>query len=152
MILWGLLLIMITIINVTMAGAIMSLFGNVPDKSFAKIMSQWLRKRGEPQGALFSPTELARRLGAVYDAGIRACAGLAIPAIGVSLWTVAAGWGPVAMTAITFWILAGNALFSSVAPASWRRRMRRIPPDIYEREDEKSQPPDDDDDLSEGLQ
>ncbi len=140
MVLWAMLMGMITLINVTMVGAVMQVFGNVPDLAFLKIVSRYPRKKAEPEDLPLSPWQAAQRLRRVHTWVIRLCVAVAVAAIGISIWALAAGRGAVAMTAIALWVIAGNLFFSSIAPANWRRRAGRIDPNIYDEEPEGKPP------------
>lgn len=126
MIAWTMLLGMITLINVTMVGAIMQLAGNIPDGSLLVILSRYLKKKGEPSEVLLHPMEASARL-----RGVRRCTDImALAACGLGLvftvWALFVGWGPVALAALTLWILAGNLAFLSIPLASLARRARRM--------------------------
>jgi hypothetical protein len=136
MILWALLLVMITVINVTMVAAVMQLFGSIPDKAFMKILSRYLRKKSEPKQIPLSPSDVAARLGGLHRRILHICLALIVAAIALSIWTLAVGWGAVGMTAGALWVAAGNIFFSSIAPANWRRRSLRIKPTVYVDDDE----------------
>jgi hypothetical protein len=140
MVLVALLLVMATVINVTMIAAVMQLFGNVPDGPFLKIISRHLRRKSEEKDVLLSPGDATERLGAIHRGIIRICVAIVVAATAMSIWALAVGWGPFAMAAITLWVIAGNLFFSSIAPANWGRRARRIKPAVYE-EDWGDRPP-----------
>lgn len=132
---WALILGMITLINVTMVAALMQVFGGVPDQAFLKIMARYLLRKDEPREISLGPWETASRLRRVYRRIIEACAAAAVIGAGLTAWALVAGWGPIAMSAITFWVIAGDLLFASVAPANWQRRARRIDPNFLEDEE-----------------
>jgi hypothetical protein len=125
----AMLLGMVTLMDVTMAGALMSLAGNIPDRSLLHIFSRYLRKKGEPAGALLHPWEVASRLARLRRAVLGACVAAAVVGVGFTMWALSAAWGAPAMLAITFWVLAGNFLFDSIPLASWRRRAILMKPD-----------------------
>ena len=140
MLLWVMLLGMMTLINVTMVGAVMQVFASVPDVAFLTIISRPRTRKTDPEEVPLSPWDASQRLGKILRRIIGSCIAIAASAIAISIWALAAGWGAVAIIAITLWVVAGNLLFTSIAPANWRRRASRIRPDIYDEEPEKSHP------------
>jgi hypothetical protein len=123
---WVLLLGMVAVVEITMVGALVSLAGNIPDTSFLAILSRYLKKKNEPAGALLHPMEAAARLERLRTKSMRAAAVSAGIGVGVSVWALFAGWGPVAMLAITFWFIAGYLVLLGAPLVSWKRRAGRI--------------------------
>lgn len=126
MALWAMLIGMVTLINITMVGAITSLAGNIPDSSFLAILSRYLGGRDLPAGAVLYPLEAASRLEGLRRKTLMAAAVCAAVAAGLTLWALAAGWGAVVMSAITLWVLAANAAFLEIPLGIWRRRAAGI--------------------------
>lgn len=124
----AMLLGMVTLIDVTMVGALMSLAGNIPDRSLLHIFSRYLRRKDEPAGVLLHPWEAASRLARLRRVVLGGCVAAAVAGVGFTMWALSAGWGAPAMLAITFWVLAGNLLFDSIPLASWRRRAMLMKP------------------------
>ena len=129
---WMLMVGMVTIINVTMVGAMVQLAGNIPDRSLLAIFSRYLKKRGEPEGSLLHPLEAAYRLGRLRRGSLWSAAAAAAAAAGFTFWALAAGWGAVALTALTLWVAAANLAFLSLPLDSWRRRARRMDWEVME--------------------
>jgi hypothetical protein len=123
---WAMLLGMVSLINVTMVGALMQLAGNIPDESLLYILSRYLRREDGPQGAVLHPWEAASRLGRLRRRFLWACVVAAVVGIGLSIWALSVGWGVAAMLAVTSWVVAGNLLFGSIPLAAWRRRALRM--------------------------
>ena len=123
---WAMLVGMVTLVNITMVGAMTSLAGNIPDSSFLAILSRYLGDRGGPEGALLYPLEAASRLERLRRRVLLAVAVSALAAAGLTVWSLAAGWGAVAMSAITLWALVTNIALLQVPLSLWRRRAGRI--------------------------
>jgi hypothetical protein len=140
---WAMLLGMVTLIDVTMVGALMSLAGNIPDMPLLHILSRYLKKKDEPSEALLHPLEAASRLARLRKRILGACIATAVMGAGLSVWALSEGWGTVAMLAITCLVIAGNLLFDSIPLASWRRRVLLMNPDmdIDETDADSSVPP-----------
>lgn len=126
---WAMLLGMVTLINVTMVGAIMQLAGHIPDASLLAILSRYLKKRGEPREALLHHLEASARLQRLRRRSALLAASLAVVAVGLTVWALTAGWGTPGMGAVTFWILAANAAFLDVPLAALKRRSSRMRPE-----------------------
>jgi hypothetical protein len=141
---WAMLVGMVTIVNITMVGATTSLAGNIPDSSFLAILSRYLARKGEPPGAILYPLEAASRLERLRRKALGAAAAAALAGLGLTIWALAAGWGAVAMSAITLWLLAANIAFLDVPLGLWRRRAGKIREEDVEEAWRKSQPPPDD--------
>jgi len=141
---WAMLIGMATLINITMIGAMTSLAGNIPDSSFLAILSRYLVRKGEPPGVILSPLEAASRLERLRRRALQAAAAVALLGAGTTIWALAAGWGAVAMTSITLWLLAANLAFLEIPLALWRRRAGKINDDAVEEAVRKSQSPPDD--------
>jgi len=120
------LLGMVTLINLTMVGALVSLVGNIPESSFLVILSRYLKKREEPADGVLIPLEAASRLEHYRRRVILAAAVVAAIGAGLTVWALAVGWGAVAMSAITAWIAAANLAFYHIPLALWKRRAGRI--------------------------
>lgn len=126
---WVMLLGMITLINVTMVGAVMQLAGNIPDASLLVILSRYLGRRKKPPQALLHPLEASSKLQRLRRKSLLLAAVFAAAGFGFTIWALAAGWGPVGMTALTMWLLAANVAFLDVPLASLRRRTYRMRPE-----------------------
>ncbi len=126
MVLWAMSIGMVTIINVTMVGAVTSLAGNIPDSSFLAILSHYLGRKGPAAGALLPPLEAASRMEGLRRRALTVAAACAACALGLTLWAFAAGWGAVAMSAVTLWALAANIAFLEIPLALWRKRAARM--------------------------
>lgn len=129
------LLGMATLINITMVGALMSLAGNIPDRPLLNIFSRYLTKKEEPPGTVLHPWEAATRLRRLRKRMLEAAVAAAVVGAVLSVLALNHGWGAPAMLAVTFWLVSGNLLFASIAPASWRRRAMRMNPDVEGDED-----------------
>lgn len=117
---------MVTIINVTMVGAVMQLAGHVPDASLLVILSRYLRRREEPPEALLLPVEASFRLRRLRKfSGILALAAC-VPGLAFTIWASAVGWGAAAGAALAFWVVAANLGFLTIPLASLARRASRI--------------------------
>lgn len=127
---WVMLLGMITLINVTMVGAVMQLAGNIPDASLLVILSRYLGRGKEPPQALLHPLEASSRLQRLRRKSLLLAAVFAAAGFGFTIWALAVGWGPVGMTAITMWLLAANVAFLDVPLASLRRRTSCMGPEM----------------------
>ncbi len=123
---WAMLLGMVTLVNMTMIGATISLAGNVPDSSFLAILSRYLAGKGSPRGAVLYPLEAASRLERLRRRVLAAAAACVAAALALTVWGLIAGWGPVAMSAITLWMLAANTAVLSMPLGLWRRRAGKI--------------------------
>ncbi|MDI6830732.1 MAG: hypothetical protein QME88_05285 [Actinomycetota bacterium] len=139
MLAWVMILGMVSVVNVTLVGATASLAGSIPDSSFLVILSRYLKRRTEPPQALLYPVEAASRLERMRRRVSVAAGGMAAIAVGISLWALAAGWGPVAATAVTLWVTAANAAFLAVPLGVWRRRAARMPEEAVEEAANKAQ-------------
>jgi hypothetical protein len=137
---WAMLIGMATLIDITMVGAITSLAGNIPDSSFLAILSRYLGGKGSPPGAVLYPLEAASRLERLRRNVLRAAVAVAVLATGFTVWALAAGWGAVAMTAITLWLLAANLAFQDIPLGLWRRRAGKIKEGAVEEAMRKSRP------------
>ncbi len=134
------LLGMAALVNITMVGAVMSLAGHIPDSSFLVILSRYLRRRGEPEGAILYPAEAASRLERARSRVSQAAAALAAIGVGLTVWALAAGWGVVAMMAITAWAVAANLAFYHTPLSLWKRRAGKMREDDVEEAWRKAQP------------
>jgi hypothetical protein len=123
---WGMLLGMLTLINITMLGAMVQVTGNLPDKSLIQIFSRYLKRKDEPQDALLNPLEAANRLERHRRRVLVACSVLVGIAVALSIAAAGVGWGTVAMLAVTCWVLVANLGLISAALSSWRRRASRM--------------------------
>ena len=123
---WGMLLGMLTLINITMLAALVQVTGKLPDASLVQIFSRYLKGKDEPQDALLNPLEAANRLERHRRRVLAACIALVGIAVALSMAAAAVGWGVVAMLAITCWVLAANLGLISAALSSWRRRATRM--------------------------
>lgn len=123
---WGMLLGMLTLVNITMLGAMVQVTGKLPDASLLQIFSRYLKGKDEPQDALLHPLEAANRLDRHRRRVLAACMALAGIAAALSIAAAAVGWGVVAMLAITGWVLAANLGLISAALSSWIRRAGRM--------------------------
>lgn len=137
---WAMLIGMATIINITMVGAMVSLVGNIPDSSFLAILSRYLGSRESPPGAVLYPLEAAARLERLRRRVHMAAAVGIVLAVGLTVWALADGWGAVAMSAITMWLLAANLALLGIPLGLWRRRAGKISEDAVEEAWQKSQP------------
>ena len=117
---------MLTLINVTMLGAMVQLTGNLPDSSLLQIFSRYLKGKDEPRDALLNPLEAANRFERHNKRVLTAGIVFAVIAAALTIAAAAAGWGVMAMLAITGWVLAANLGLISAALSSWRRRARRM--------------------------
>ncbi|MBN2025714.1 MAG: hypothetical protein JW854_02965 [Actinobacteria bacterium] len=131
MTIWVMLLGMVTLINLTMVGALVSLVGNIPDGSFLVILSRYLKKRDEPLGVL-SPLEAASRLERFRRRVLQIAAAVAAMGVALTLWALTQGWGAIAMSAITAWITAANLAFYHIPLALWKRRAGRMREEVVE--------------------
>jgi hypothetical protein len=138
---WAMLIGMATIINITMVGAMISLAGNIPDSSFLAILSRYLGGKKSPPGSILYPLEAAARLERLRRRVDLSAAVVAVMAAGLSAWALADGWGVVAMSAITLWLLAANLAFLGIPLGLWRRRAGKIREDAVEEAWKISQPP-----------
>ncbi|WP_287153134.1 hypothetical protein [Candidatus Solincola tengchongensis] len=120
------LLGMVTLINVTMVGAVMQLVGHIPDGSLLVILSRYLRRKDNPPGALLLPEEASSRLHKLRRRAALLALTACGPGLGFTLWATAAGWGPVAGAALAFWALAGNLGFLTLPLGSLAGRTRRM--------------------------
>lgn len=128
MIAWVMVLGMLTIVNVTMVGAIMQLAGSIPDGSLLVILSRCLKRKGDPAGELLLPAEASSRLGRLRRrTGILALISF-LPGLGFTIWASTLGWGVVAGLALSFWVMAANLGFLTLPLASLARRARRMRP------------------------
>lgn len=117
---------MVSLVNVTMVGAIMQLAGNIPDGSLLAILSRYLGRKGEREETLLLPVEASSRLRRLQRrTGILALAAC-MPGLGFTVWAASVGWGAVAGAALSFWMLAGNLGFLTLPLASLARRARRM--------------------------
>jgi|GEM_PF-3137381 len=117
---------MVTIINVTMVGAVMQLAGHVPDASLLVILSRYLRRKEEPPETLLLPVEASFRLRRWRRfSGVLALAAC-VPGLAFTIWASAVGWGAVAGAALAFWVLAANLGFLTIPLASLARRAGRM--------------------------
>ncbi len=66
-------------------------------------------------------------------------AAVAVVAAGLTVWALADGWGAVAMSAITLWMLAANVAFLGIPLGLWKRRAAKIREDAVEEAWRKSQ-------------
>ncbi len=123
---WAMILGMLTLVNVTMVGALMQLAGNIPDDPLLVILSRYLRKKGEPENAVLHPMEACSRLQRIRHRVMIAAAVSAATALGLTVAAVFAGWGAVAVAAVTLWIVAANVAFLDIPLASLARRSRRM--------------------------
>lgn len=139
MVIWAMLLGMVTLINITMTGTLMSLTGNIPDGSFLVILSRYFRKRGEAEGGILYPAVVASRLARLRRRILQAAAAAVVVAVALTAWALAAGWGTVAMLALTCWIAAANLAFFHIPLALWRRRAGKMSDDTVEEAWRKSQ-------------
>ena len=139
MAIWAMLLGMATLINITMTGALMSLAGNIPDGSFLAILSRYFRKGEEADGVILYPATVASRLVRLRRRVLQAAAVAAAVAAALTVWALAAGWGTVAMLAVTCWIVAANLAFFHIPLALWRRRAGKMSDDTVEEAWRKSQ-------------
>ncbi len=120
---------MVTIINVTMVGAVMQLAGQIPDGSLLVILSRYLGKKGERQEALLAPLEASARLrGLRRRTGALALAACA-PGLAFTVWASLSGRGALVGAALAFWTAAGNLAFLTLPLASLERRARRMRPE-----------------------
>ncbi len=136
---WAMLIGMATIINITMVGAMISLTGNIPDSSFLAVLSRYLGGKGSPPGAILYPLEAAARLERLRRRVHGTAAAVAVVAAGLTVWALADGWGTVAMSAITLWMLAANVAFLGIPLGLWKRRAAKIREDAVEEAWHKSQ-------------
>ncbi len=117
---------MVTIVNVTMVGAVMQLAGQVPDSSLLVILSRYLRKKEEGPGTLLHPVEASSRLQRLRRrSGLLALA-TCVPGLVFTIWASAIGWGTIAGFALAFWVLAGNLGFLTLPLATLARRAFRM--------------------------
>ncbi len=132
MAIWALLLGMATLINFTMTGALVALTGNIPDGSLLVVLSHYLSKREEPEGMILYPAAAVSRLERCrwWVLGITVAA--ALSGAGLTAWALDAGWGTVAMLALTSWVLAANLALYYAALTLWRRRTGRMRDDAFE--------------------
>jgi hypothetical protein len=137
---WAMLIGMATIINITMVGAMISLAGNIPDSSFLAILSRYLGGRESPPGSILYPLEAAARLERLRRRVDLSAVVVAVMAAGLSVWALADGWGVVAMSAITLWLVAANLALLGIPLGLWRRRAGQIPQDAVEEAWEKYHP------------
>lgn len=126
---WGMLLGMFTLINVTMLGAVVQVTGNLPDTPLLKIFSRYLKGKGEPGDAMLHPVEAANRLNRHRKRVLAACMAAAGVAAALSIAAAAVGWGLVGMLAVTGWVLAANLALICAALSSWKRRAEGSRPD-----------------------
>lgn len=117
---------MITLINVTMVGAVMQMLGHIPDESLLVILSRYLKRRDDPPEALLLPTEASSRLHGLRRRAVLLALVACGPGLGFTVWAASDGWGPVAGTALAFWVMAGNLGFLALPLASLAGRARRI--------------------------
>jgi MFS family permease len=123
---WGMLLGMLTLINITMLLALVQVTGKLPDASLLQIFSRYLKGKDEPREALLHPQEAANRLVRHRKRVLAACFVLAGIAAALSITAAAFGWGVVAMLGITGWVLAANLGLITTVLSSWIRRAGRI--------------------------
>ena len=121
------LLGMVTLVNITLVGALVSLVGNIPDSSFLVILSRYLRRKEESAKAILYPVEAVTRLELMRRKMVIAFTVSGIIAGGFTVWALAVGWGTAFMLAITFWVIAGNLAFLDVPLGLWKRRAGRMP-------------------------
>lgn len=117
---------MVSLVNVTMVGAIMQLAGNIPDGSLLVILSRYLRRKGEHEESLLLPVEASSRLRRLQRRTGTLALASCVPGLGFTLWAASVGWGAVAGAALSFWVLAGNLGFLTLPLASLARRARRM--------------------------
>ncbi|MEW6555511.1 MAG: hypothetical protein AB1384_14645 [Actinomycetota bacterium] len=137
---WAMLIGMATLINITMVGAMVSLAGNVPDSSFLAILSRYLADKGSPPGTVLYPVEAAARLERLRRRVHAATAVAAAAAAALSLWALFDGWGAVAMSAVTLWMLAANLTLLGIPLGLWSRRAGKIGEEDVEEAWKKSRP------------
>ena len=128
---WVMILGMVTLINVTMVGAVMQLAGNIPDPSLLVILSRYLRKKEEkeePRELLLHHLEASARLQRLRRRSALLAVLLALAACGLTIGALVVGWGAWGMAAVTFWILAANVAFLDVPLAALKRRSSRMNP------------------------
>ncbi|RJP33010.1 MAG: hypothetical protein C4536_04630 [Actinobacteria bacterium] len=123
---------MATLINITMVGALVSLAGNIPDSSFLVILSRYLKKREEPEGALLYPAMAASRLERLRRRALQVAAAVAVIAAGLTVWTLLDAWGAAVMLAVTAWTVAVNLAFYHIPLALWKRRAGKMREDAVE--------------------
>lgn len=123
---------MISLIDVTMLGALMQVTGNIPDSSLLQILSRYLGRKAESDGAVLNPLEISSRLHRLRAVVLAAAAAAALAAAAASVWATAAGWWWMVMLAITGWTLAANLAVISLVLAAWRRRALHMWDDIKE--------------------
>lgn len=140
MLAWAMVLGLASLVNVTMAGAMASLAGSIPDSSFLVILSRYLKKKTEPLPALLYPVEAASRLERLRRAISLVSGGLAAAAAAASIWALAQGWGLVGAVAVTLWVLAANLAFLAVPVGIWRRRAARMPDGVLDEAASKLNP------------
>ena len=140
MAIWAMLIGLVSLINITMIGAIISLAGNIPDSAFLAILSRYLGGKDRPPGAVLYPLEAASRLERLRRNVLRTAAAVAALAAGFTAWALTAGWGAVAMTAITLWLMAANIALLHMPLGLWRRRAGKIRESAVEEAARKSRP------------
>ncbi|MDY6795578.1 MAG: hypothetical protein SWK76_09930 [Actinomycetota bacterium] len=120
---WAMLLGMVSLINITMLGALIQVTGNLPDRPLLQIMSRYLKRKKEPKEVLLHPLEAAKRLARLRNTLLAAADAAGVVGAGLAICASAEGWGVVAMLAVTAGVAAGNLALASIAPSSWRRRV-----------------------------
>ena len=126
---WVMILGMVTLINVTMVGAVMQLAGNIPDPSLLVILSRYLRKKEEkeePRELLLHHLEASARLQRLRRRSALLAVLLALAACGLTIGALVVGWGAWGMAAVTvtvrkrahaLFVPAGKGGFSVTATA-----------------------------------
>ncbi len=137
---WALILCTLTLINITMVGAMVSLVGNIPDSSFLAILSRYLGGKARPPGAIIYPLEAASRLANIRVKLLWAAVVGAVSGLCLTVWAFIEGWGVEAMLALTIWLLAANVAFLAIPLGTWKRRAGGIKEDDVEEAARKSMP------------
>lgn len=137
---WAMLLGMVTLIDITMAGALMSVAGNIPDGSLLAILSRYLKGKQEPEMVILHPLEAASRLKRLRGKVMKAALASAVVGVGLSIWALAVGRGVVAMLALTLFVATANLALLNALLVSWERRAGRMGEDAAEEALRKSMP------------
>lgn len=138
---WFMILGILTLVNITMVAALISLMGNIPDGPFLAIASRYLRRKADPPGSILYPLEAAARLERLRRRALAVAGAAALVAAGLSIWALAVGWGTVALLAITAWFAAGNLAFLDLPLGTWRRRAGKMREEAAEEAWRKTRPP-----------
>lgn len=120
-----LLLAMITIMMITLAGALLQVTSALPDEPLLKIFTRYLKKGGDNPDIL-SPEEARKRMGQLRRKVIVATGLVLFAGVALTVASLARNWQVESLLLSLFLTLVFNGLIVTGVLSLWIRRLRRI--------------------------